>query len=153
MTVKSNHQEITERPSSDHNEPLTPAQQVSVQRQYVIGSLQTILLIIVVLQSIFAGFLRALPPDLRASLGFLHRIEWGAYVGIALVAAQIIVGWNSQTVLTNRFYLLAWRFGNMRIMTDKRARQLQVAYLLLIVLMVGAVIWVRINGFIVQPAR
>ncbi|MCC7449984.1 MAG: hypothetical protein IT324_21380 [Anaerolineae bacterium] len=153
MMAKSNQRGIAERPSPNHNTSLTSAQQVSVQRQYVIGNLQTILLIIVVLQSLFAGFLRALPPDLRASLGFLHRIEWGAYVGIALVAAQIIVGWISQTVLTNRFYLLAWRFGNMRIVIDSRARRLQIAYLLLIALMVGAVIWVRINGFIVQPTR
>jgi hypothetical protein len=153
MMAKSNPQDIAKHPSPDHNAPLTSARQVSVQRQYLIGNLQTILLIIVVLQLIFAGFLRALPPDLRASLGFLHRIEWGVYVGIALVAAQIIVGWNSQTVLTNRFYLLAWRFGKMRIVTDNLARKLQVAYLLLIALMIGAVIWVRINGFIVQPVR
>ena len=151
MTAKSDPR--SQAASSIQHQPLTPAQQLSVQRQYTIGNLQTILLIMVVLQSIFAGFLRAFPPDLRASLGFLHRIEWGAYVGIVLVAAQIIAGWSSQTVLTNRWYLLAWRFGNRRIMTGNLARKLQVAYLLLIVLIVGAVIWVRVNGFIIQPAR
>ncbi len=153
MTARSKSQEQGTPSTPVQNPPLTPAQQQSVQRQLTIGSLQTILLIIVVLQSIFAGFLRALPPDLRAALAFLHRIEWGAYVGIVLVAVQIIVGWTSRTVLTNRFYLLAWRFGNMRSITGNTARKLQIVYLLLIVVMAGAVIWVRINGFIVQPIR
>src|SRR5258706_11931806 len=61
---------------------LRPDQRQAVQRQAVIGWLQTALLAIILLQVIFAGLLRALPPDLRTSLAFLHRIEWGAYLGI-----------------------------------------------------------------------
>src|SRR4051794_2980662 len=89
---------------------LSPEKLRSVQRQAVIGWLQTLLLLIVVVQSLFAGMLRALPPDVRASLGFLHRIEWGVYLGVLLIVAQVAAGWREQIVLTNRLYLLAWRF-------------------------------------------
>src|SRR5882724_2802405 len=54
------------QPIADQVGSLPDKQQRSVQLQAVVGWLQTILLIIVIVQSIFAGFLRALPPDLRA---------------------------------------------------------------------------------------
>ncbi len=123
-----------------------------IQRQAVIGWLQTVLLIIVIIQVIFAGMLRALPPDVRTSLAFLHRIEWGAYAGITLIAAQVIIGWSSQIVLTNRFYLLAWRFSTPKLVVGKQARALQLAYLALAIVMIGAIVWVRTHGFIVTPA-
>src|SRR5689334_2503229 len=139
------------QPIADQVASLTSEQQQSVRRQAFIGWLQTILLVIVIAQSIFAGFLQALPPDLRTSLSFLHRIEWGAYVGILLILAQIATGWSGQIVLTNRYWLLAWRFSRPRLLTGSAARTAQIAYLLLALLMVGAVIWVRIHGFIVTP--
>ncbi len=128
---------------------LTSDQQESVRRQALIGWLQTILLVAVSVQSIFAGFLRALPPDLRTALSFLHRIEWGAYVGILLILAQVVAGWSTQIVLTNRHWLLAWRFSKPRLLMGNAARVAQFAYLLLALLIVSAVIWVRIHGFIV----
>jgi hypothetical protein len=131
---------------------LTAQQRRVVNRQAVIGWLQSLLLVIVFVQSMFAGLLPALPPELRTSLSFLHRIEWGAYLGIVLVAAQVAAGWTSRIVLTNRFFALAWRIGRPRLVTGKAARYVQMAYLVLIVLMVGAVIWVRLHGFIFQPA-
>ncbi len=130
---------------------LTPEQRESVSRQAIIGWLQTILLAVVIVQIAFAGVLRALPPDIRVSLSFLHRIEWGAYAGIVLVAVQVAAGWSSQTVLTNRFYALGWRFSTLRVVTGSRARHVQMAYLILVVAMIGAVVWVRLHGFIVQP--
>jgi hypothetical protein len=131
---------------------LTPEQRQSVHRQAIIGWLQTLLLAIVLIQVIFAGLLRALPPDLRASLSFLHRIEWGAYLGIALIAAQVAVGWTSRVVLTNRFYAPAWRIGRPQVIAGKAARNMQVVYLILIILIGAAIVWVRLHGFIFQPA-
>lgn len=133
------------------SEALTPQQRQSIHRQAVIGWLQTALLIIVVLQSVFAGFLHVLPPETRSALGFLHRIEWGVYAGIVLIIAQVAVGWVLRLVVTNRFYLLAWRFNKPRVISGKLARRLQIAYLALALLMFGAAIWVRIHGFIFQP--
>jgi hypothetical protein len=95
------------RPIAEQIAAFPIARQQSVRRQAFIGWLQTILLIIVVAQSVFAGFLRVLPPYLRSSLSFLHRIEWGAYVGILLILMQVAVGWSAQIVLTNRYGLLA----------------------------------------------
>jgi len=139
------------QPIADQVGSLPDKQQRSVQLQAVVGWLQTILLIIVIVQSIFAGFLRALPPDLRASLSFLHRIEWGAYLGILLILAQVAVGWSSHIVLTNRYWLLAWRFSKPRLLSGNAARTAQIVYLFLALLMVAAIIWVRIHGFIVTP--
>jgi hypothetical protein len=113
--------------------------------------LQTLLLFVVLIQVIFAGILRALPPDLRAYMSFLHRIEWGVYLGIVLIAVQIAAGWKAQVVLTNRFYALAWRLGDPRIVTGEAARYVQVAYLMLMLVLAGAVVWVQLHGFIVQP--
>ncbi len=130
---------------------LTAQQHTSIRRQAIIGWLQTLLLLVVLVQSLFAGLLRALPPDLRVTLSFLHRIEWGAYVGIVLIALQVAAGWAAQIVLTNRFYALAWRLSKPRIVVGAGARRAQIAYLLVIILMVIAIVWVRLNGFIVQP--
>lgn len=130
---------------------LTSAAWQSVRRQAVIGWLQTVLLVVVFVQLIFAGMLRALPPDVRITLSFLHRIEWGAYLGIALIVAQVAVGWSGQIVLTNRFYLLAWRFSQPKLLTGQQAHTLRIAYIALAIVMIGAVIWVRIHGFIVTP--
>jgi hypothetical protein len=141
------------QPIAEQIAALSIAQQRSVQRQAVIGWLQTILLLIVVAQSIFAGFLRALPPDLRTSLAFLHRIEWGTYLGILLIVVQIILGWSAQIVLTNRYWLMAWRFGKPRLLLNGAARIAQIAYLILALFMIGAVVWVQIHGFIVAPTR
>ena len=139
------------QPIAEQIAGLSITQQKSVQRQAVIGWLQTILLIIVVAQSVFAGFLRVLPPDLRTSLSFLHRIEWGAYVGILLIVVQVAIGWSSQIVLTNRYGLLAWRFSKPHLLINRPARIGQIAYLALALIMIGAVVWVRIHGFIVTP--
>jgi hypothetical protein len=128
---------------------LTPDERQAVQRQAVIGWLQTALLMIVLFQVIFAGLLRALPPDLRTALAFLHRIEWGAYLGIVLICAQIGVGWPSATVLTNRVGLLAWRFSVPQVVTGRRARLLQIAYAVLALILLGLALWVRAHGFIV----
>jgi hypothetical protein len=141
------------RPLAQQLPTLTPSQQQSVRRQAVIGVLQTALLLIVIVQVVFAGMLRALPPDLRASLGFMHRIEWGAYLGVILILAQVALSWHSGIVLTNRFYLLAWRFGKPRLVMGNTARIAQIGYLILATLIIGAIVWVRINGFIVQTAN
>jgi len=124
-----------------------------IRQQAVIGWLQSVLLAIVIVQVIFAGMLRALPPDIRSALAFLHRIEWGAYAGIILIAAQVAVGWSSQIVLTNRYYLLAWRFSSPKLIVGQRARFLQIAYLALAIVMIGAAVWVRLHGFIVTPTK
>ena len=68
-----------------------------------------------------------------------------------LIAAQVAVGWTSRLVLTNRFYALAWRFGKPRLVGGPAARYLQIVYLLVIVLMGAAIVWVRLHGFIFQP--
>jgi len=133
------------------SENLRPSELQSVRRQAVIGWLQTLLLIIVFVQVIFDGLLRVLPPDVRTTLSFLHRIEWGAYLGITLVVAQVAVGWSDRIVVTNRFYLLAWRFSPPKLVMGREARACQVAYIGLAVVMVAAVVWVRIHGFIVTP--
>lgn len=130
---------------------LNSDEQRSLRHQAVIGWLQTILLIVVLIQVIFAGLLRALPPNLRATLGFLHRIEWGAYLGIGLILAQVAAGWSEKLVLTNRYGILAWRFSRPRLVRGQTARILQLLYVCLVFLITGAIIWVRIHGFIVQP--
>jgi hypothetical protein len=130
---------------------LDAASRDSIRRQAVIGWLQTILLGIAIAQSLFAGVLRALPPDLRASFGFLHRIEWAAYLGIVLIAAQVIVAWKPNSLLTNRFYLLAYRLSRPKLLTGRSARFAQIAYLVLALLIAVAIAWVRAHGFIVQP--
>jgi hypothetical protein len=140
-------------PLAGQMEALSFTQQQSVRQQAVVGWLQTVLLAIVIVQTIFAGLLRALPPDVRASLGFLHRIEWGAYVGIVLILWQVAVGWNARIGLTNRFRMLAWLLSRPRLLTGDSARRAQVAYLIVVILMLGAVLWVRANGFIVTPTR
>ena len=94
----------------------------AVQRQAVIGWLQTVLLVIVLLQVIFAGLLRALPPDLRTSLDFLHRIEWAVYLGIVLICAQVAVGWPSATVLTNRIGLAKYMLNSAALARRDPAR-------------------------------
>jgi hypothetical protein len=130
---------------------LTAEQHQSVYRQAYVGWLQTLLLAIVLVQGVFAGLLRSLPPDLRASLSFLHRIEWAVYVAIVLIAAQVASGWTCQIVLTNRFYALAWRIGRPRLIAGTAAHAVHLGYLLLIFLLAGAIVWVRLHGFVVQP--
>ena len=141
------------RPITAQSSALTARQQLSVRRQSIVGWLQTVLLVVVVAQSLFAGLLRVLPPEARVALAFLHRIEWGAYLAIVLVALQVAAGWADQIVVCNRFYLLAWRFGKPHVVTGKAAHYAQIGYLVFAALMVVAVLWVRAHGFIVQPAR
>jgi len=140
-------------PLADQLAQLSEAEQQAVLDQAVIGWLQTVLLIVAVLQALFAGVLAALPPDLRASLGFLHRIEWAAYAGMLLVGAQAARGYAYHLIVTNRFYALGWRFSRMRIVRDQRVRILTVAYLIVIVVMAIAVLYVRVNGFIFQATQ
>ncbi len=132
---------------------LNEAEQRAALHQAVISWLQTVLLILVIVQILFAGLLRLLPPELRATLGFLHRIEWANYVGILLVGAQTIHGYTANLIITNRFYLLGWRLGRMQIVRGSRARLLMIAYAILIGLLIAAILFVRTNGFIVQPPR
>jgi hypothetical protein len=147
MTSRSEYLRLLDNQPAD----LTPQQRESIRRQAQIGRLQTLLLVIVLIQVIFAGLLRALPPDLRAALSFLHRIEWGVYTGIMLIATQVAAGWAARVVFTNRFYALAWRIGGPRLVIGRAARYLQIAYFVLLLLMVGAIMWVRLHGFIIQP--
>jgi hypothetical protein len=130
---------------------LTAEQHTAVRRQAIIGWLQTLVLIVMLFQVIFAGLMRALPPDVRSSLAFLHRIEWGAYTLLVLIAAHIVVSVKSRIVLSNRFYLLAWRLGAPKLVTGSRARYLQLAYTGLMILIIVAILWVRVRGFLVQP--
>ena len=129
----------------------TPRQRAVID-QAVIGWLQTVLLVVAVCQSLFAGVLAVLPPDLRTALGFLHRIEWAVYIAMVLVGAQAVRGYTFNLIVTNRVYALGWRFGKMQIVRDTRVRMLAIAYGVLILLMAIAVIYVRMNGFIVRPA-
>src|SRR5450432_2596404 len=96
------------RPLGDELASLTVAQQRAVRRQAVVGWLQTVLLAIAIAQGLFAGVLHNLPPELKLTLSFLHRVEWAVYLGIVLIVAQVAIGWSSQIVLTNRYFLLAW---------------------------------------------
>ena len=130
---------------------LDATQRLAVTRQAVIGWLQTVLLIAVIVQSLFAGVLAALPPDVRASLSFLHRIEWGAYLGMVLIAAQIGYGWTQKLTVTNRYYLLAYRLSKPRLLQGESARRAQIAYFVVILLLAGAILWVNAHGFIVNP--
>jgi hypothetical protein len=132
---------------------LTTEQHASMRQQAIIGWLQTLVLVVVVMQVIFAGLMRVLPPDVRSSLAFLHRIEWGAYLMLVLIAAQIATSAKAGIVLTNRFYLLAWRLSAPRLVVGNQARYLQLAYTGLIILIVIAILWVRARGFLVQPVR
>jgi hypothetical protein len=132
---------------------LTDAERIAVRRQAVIGWLQTLLLVVVLIQTAFASVLRALPPDIRTSLAFLHRIEWAAYLGVLLIMAQVSAGWNSRIVLTNRYFLLAWRFSRPRLLRGQQTRLIQALYILIGTLLVGAIVWVRIRGFIFQSTR
>lgn len=133
------------------SQTLSHVQQVAIARQAAIGLLQTIILALMLAQVVFAGVLRALPPEARQSVAFLHRIEWGVYAQIALIAAQVAVGWAAGVVLTNRLYLLALRLGKMRTLTGNAARRAQILYALLALLLVAASLWVRARGFLVQP--
>jgi hypothetical protein len=130
---------------------LNAEQRQSVFRQALAGWFQTVLLIIMILQSVFAGVLRLLPPDVRDAIAFLHRIEWGVYLAIVLIMLQIQAGWHEKIVLTNHFYLLAWPFGKRRILLGPSARLAQIAYMLIILLLIAAIIWVRARGFLVAP--
>jgi len=141
------------RPLESALEALTPAQQQAVRRQAALGVVQTLLLAIILVQVIFTGAMRLLPPETRAALAFLHRIEWAVYLTILLIAAQVIVSWREVVVLTNRIGLLAYRLGRPRLLRGQSARMAQGVYLVLLVVLVAASIWVRINGFIVQPTR
>jgi hypothetical protein len=134
-------------------QPLSADVQLAIRRQAVIGWLQTLLLVVTIIQVMFAGLLRALPPDVRAQLAFLHRIEWAAYVGILLITLQVTSGWSQRIVLTNRFSLLAWFLTKPRLVVGPNARRLQIVYLGVVGIMVAAVIWVRIRGFIVAPRQ
>lgn len=126
--------------------------QRAVIDQAVIGWLQTLLLIVTVAQALFAGVLAALPPDLRAALGFLHRIEWAVYVAMLLVGAQAVRGYTFNLIVTNRFNALGWRFGAMQIVRGKRVRLLAIVYGVVILLLAAALIFVHMNGFLVRPA-
>jgi hypothetical protein len=119
--------------------------------QAIIGWLQTVLLVVTIAQTLFVGVLVALPPDLRAALSFLHRIEWAAYVGILLVGLQAVRGFAYNLILTNRFYVLGWRFGRMQIVRGRRVRTLVIIYMVIIGFMAVAVFEVRLNGFIFRP--
>jgi hypothetical protein len=119
----------------------------------MIGLLQTVVLVVMLVQVAFVGVLRALPPDTRSSLAFLHRIEWGVYAHIVLILAHVAISWPGRALLTNRFALFGWRLGKMRMLTGAVARRAQIAYLVVVVLLVVASLWVRANGFLVQPAR
>ena len=130
---------------------LNEQRQRAVIDQAVIGWLQTVLLIIAVLQSLFAGVLAILPPDLRATLGFLHRIEWAVYTGMLLVGLQAARGYAYDLIVTNRFFALGWRLGRMQIVRGNRVRWLALLYAGVIVAMAGAALYVRANGFIVRP--
>lgn len=130
---------------------LSEADQRAALDQAIIGWLQTLLLIVAVAQSLFAGALAALPPEVRSALGFLHRIEWAAYVGMLLIGVQAVRGFAYNLIVTNRFYALGWRFGKMRLVRGRRIRTLVLIYLLVIVFMAAAVIYVRLNGFIFRP--
>jgi len=138
------------RPLDGVWESLTPTQQTAVRRQAWVGLAQTAVLVIAIVQSLFAGVLRALPPDVRASLGFLHRIEWGVYAGIGLILLQVWFGWRDTLLLTNRLWLLAWPFGKSRLVRNTMARRVQWLYLVLALVMVGAALYVRAHGFIFQ---
>ena len=127
-----------------------PSQRAVID-QAVIGWLQTVLLIVAVCQALFAGILAALPPDLRAALGFLHRIEWAVYVAMLLVGAQAVRGYTFNLIVTNRVYALGWRFGKMKIVRGAPVRTLAIAYAVVIMLLAVAVFYVRMNGFIVRP--
>ncbi|HVO68931.1 MAG TPA: hypothetical protein VMT24_02730, partial [Aggregatilineaceae bacterium] len=130
---------------------LPAAQRVSIARQAVIGWLQTILLVIAIAQSLFAGALHLLPPELRPALSFLHRIEWAAYLGIVLIAAQIVAGWPEQIVVTNRFFLLAYRLSKPRLLFGASARHMLIVYGAIALLIAAAIVWVNAHGFIIQP--
>jgi hypothetical protein len=54
-------------------------------------------------------------------------------------------------IVTNRVFALGWRFGKMQIVRGARVRILTIAYGVFILLMALAVVYVRINGFIVRP--
>ncbi len=139
------------KPLSASLETMDANERRAVLDQAIIGWLQTILLIVVIVQVIFAGLLRLLPPDIRTTLGFLHRIEWAAYLAILLVGIQAARGYAYNLILTNRFYLLGWRFGKPRIVRGARIRTLIVAYGVVVMLMAAAILYVRVNGFIVRP--
>jgi hypothetical protein len=121
-----------------------------------IAKAETGVLLLMLAQIIFAGLLRLLPPDVRAALAFLHRIEWGIYVTIALIAATIGYGWPTGVLVTNRLYLLgwfAWLPRAQRIIRGRPARTVLLCYGLVACALVGALLYVRANGFIVQPVR
>ena len=138
-------------PLGEQFKSLNELDQHLVLDQAIIGWLQTVLLVVVFLQTIFAGLMAALPPNVRAGLDFLHRIEWAAYVGMLLVGLQAVRGYAYNLILTNRFYALGWRFGQMKVVRGRRVRTLVIIYMLVIGLMAVAVVEVRLNGFIFRP--
>lgn len=140
------------KPLASHLEAMSESERRAVLDQAVIGWLQTLLLIVVIVQVVFAGLLRFLPPDVRESLSFLHRIEWAAYVGILLVGLQTARGYAYNLIVTNRFYALGWWLSKMRIVRGSRVNTLAAAYIVVIALMVGAILFVRVNGFLVRPS-
>ena len=138
-------------PNSSQLATLDVAERQAVLDQAIIGCVQTLLLIVAVAQALFAGVLAALPPDLRAALAFLHRVKWAVYAGMLLVGAQAARGYAYHLILTNRFNALGWRFGRMKIVRGSQVRTLTIVYLIIIVLMAIALLYVRANGFLVQP--
>jgi len=126
----------------------------TVAFQYTVGKLQTAVIGIVLLQIIFGGLLRLLPPDLRTSLAFLHRIEWGVVALLILILVQFGLGWGPSIVATNRlraFAVLAWVPRFAVIERGSRARVLLSGYAAVALLLVAALLWVREHGFVVQP--
>ncbi len=129
-------------------------EQQSITRQQFVGRLQTAVIAIMLLQIVFTGLLRLFPPDLRASLAFLHRIEWGVVALLILILVQFALGWGQRIVATNRlrvFAILAWVPRCLVIERGRRARIILIGYAAIALLLVAALLWVREHGFVVQP--
>lgn len=132
---------------------LSVEQQQAVIRQALLGFVQTVVLLIMILQIVFTGLLRLFPPELRASLSFLHRIEWAVYVGMVSILMQSILARRTQALFTNHFYLFGWYLGKPRLITGEKIQPVVITYIVFVLIMVAVVWWVRVNGFIVQPTR
>ncbi|GAB4554466.1 MAG: hypothetical protein OHK0023_24610 [Anaerolineae bacterium] len=116
-----------------------------------IGILQTIIVVMILIQIIFAGVLRLFPPEVRKQVAFLHRVEWAVYSLIVLIAAHIAISVQSRQVVTNRAFLLGLRLGKERIVTGRAARLVQIAFAIVVIMLIVASLWVRARGFLVQP--
>lgn len=116
-----------------------------------IGMLQTIVVAIMLLQVVFAGVLRLFPPEIRGHVAFLHRVEWAVYALIVLIAAHVAFSVQAQQLVTNRAFLLGLRLGKERIVTGRIAHLTQIAFAILVVMLIIASLWVRARGFLVQP--